>query len=193
MITNSDAKTWLFPKIWLNLFMLFLSCFCYAFVRVCLLMPCGHLLGKGWPLGSSLWCLIVKLSLPIGILGQVWCLIVSIPDLCPIFYFNFLDLDLSITNGIVSSKIYDKRDDFNFEISNSPFLDGDVPRSPFCGVYILQLIRFARQFVLMLMTSTTETHFWHIDNKVISTINFVKLFLNFITDSQSWLLNTIFV
>ena len=27
--------------------MLFLSCFCYAFVRVCLLMPCGHLLGKG--------------------------------------------------------------------------------------------------------------------------------------------------
>ena len=28
----------------------------------------------------------------------------------------FLDLNLSITNGIVSSKIYDKRDDFNFEI-----------------------------------------------------------------------------
>ena len=27
----------------------------------------------------------------------------------------FLDLNLSITNGIVSSKIYDKRDDFNFE------------------------------------------------------------------------------
>ena len=34
----------------------------------------------------------------------------------------FLDLNLSITNGIVSSKIYDKRDDFNFEIVNSPFL-----------------------------------------------------------------------
>ena len=42
----------------------------------------------------------------------------------------FLDLNLSITNGIVSSKIYDKRDDFNFEIVNFPFLDGDVPRSP---------------------------------------------------------------
>ena len=26
--------------------MLFLSCFCYAFVCACLLMPCGHLLGK---------------------------------------------------------------------------------------------------------------------------------------------------
>ena len=44
-------------------FMLFLSCICYAFACVCLLMPCGHLLGKGWPLGSRLWCLIVSLLL----------------------------------------------------------------------------------------------------------------------------------
>ena len=36
----------------------------------------------------------------------------------------FLDLNLSITNGIVSSYINDKRDDFNFEIVNFPFLDG---------------------------------------------------------------------
>ena len=33
--------------------------FCYAFMHACLLMPCGHLLGKGWPLGSRLQCLIV--------------------------------------------------------------------------------------------------------------------------------------
>ena len=45
-------------------------------------------------------------------------------------------LNLSITNDIVSSKIYDKQDDFNFEIVNSPFFDGDVPRSPSYGVYI---------------------------------------------------------
>ena len=38
---------------------LFLSCVCYAFVHVCLFVPCGHQLGKVWPLGSSLWCLIV--------------------------------------------------------------------------------------------------------------------------------------
>ena len=56
----------------------------------------------------------------------------------------FLDLNLSITNGIVSSKIYDKRDDFKFEIVNFPFFYGDVPRSPSYGVYISQLIRFAR-------------------------------------------------
>ena len=51
---------------------------------------------------------------------------------------------MSITNGIVSTKIIDKWDDFNFEIVDFPFLDGDVPRSPSFDVYILQLIRFAR-------------------------------------------------
>ena len=51
---------------------------------------------------------------------------------------------MSITNCIVSSKIYDKRDDLNLEIANFPFLDRDVPRSPSYGVYISQLIHFAR-------------------------------------------------
>ena len=37
--------------------------FCYAFMHVCLLMPCGHLLGKGCPLGSPLLCLIVTWSI----------------------------------------------------------------------------------------------------------------------------------
>ena len=41
----------------------------------------------------------------------------------------FLDLHLSISNDIVSTKVYDKRDDFDFEIVNFPFLDGDVPCS----------------------------------------------------------------
>ena len=55
----------------------------------------------------------------------------------PFFY-----LDLSITNGIVSAKINYKRDDFNFEKVNFPFLDGDAPCSPSYGVHISQLIRF---------------------------------------------------
>ena len=41
-------------------------------------------------------------------------------------------------------EIYDKRHDLNFKIVHFPFLDGDVPRSPSYGVYISQLIRFAR-------------------------------------------------
>ena len=56
----------------------------------------------------------------------------------------FLYLHLSIVNGFVSSKIYDKRDDFDFDIAIFPFLDGDVPRRASYGVYISQLIRFAR-------------------------------------------------
>ena len=55
---------------------------------------------------------------------------------------SFLDLILSISDGFV--KIYDKRDDFDFDIVNFPFLDGDVPRSTSYGVYISQLFRFAR-------------------------------------------------
>ena len=54
----------------------------------------------------------------------------------------FLDLHLSISNDIVSTII--NYNDFDFEIVNFPFLDGDVPRSTSYGVYISQLIRFAR-------------------------------------------------
>ena len=43
--------------------MIFLSCVCYSFVRVCLFVPCGHLLGKDWPFSSCLWCITVSLSL----------------------------------------------------------------------------------------------------------------------------------
>ena len=56
----------------------------------------------------------------------------------------FLDLNLCISNGTVSTKIYDKCDDFDFDIVNFPFLDGDVPWRTSYGVYISQLIRFAR-------------------------------------------------
>ena len=56
----------------------------------------------------------------------------------------YLDLNLCIFNGTVSTKIYDKRDDFDFDIVIFPFLDGDVPRRTSYGLYISQLIRFAR-------------------------------------------------
>ena len=51
---------------------------------------------------------------------------------------------MSISNDVVSTKMYDERGDFDFEIVNFPFLDADVPRSTPYGVYITQLIRFAR-------------------------------------------------
>ena len=45
---------------------------------------------------------------------------------------TFLDLHLSIS--YLSTKIYDKRDDFDFDIVNFPFLDGDVSRFTSYGV-----------------------------------------------------------
>ena len=54
----------------------------------------------------------------------------------------FVDLHLSISINIVSTKIYDKRDDFDFEIVNFPFLDGDAPRSTSYGVLYLSTHSF---------------------------------------------------
>ena len=51
----------------------------------------------------------------------------------------FLDLNLSISNDIISAKIYDKRDDFDFDFVNFLFLDGDIPHVTSNGVYISQL------------------------------------------------------
>ena len=55
-----------------------------------------------------------------------------------------LDLHLSISDDFVFTKIFDKRDNFYFEIVNFLVYDGDVPRCSSYGVYISQLIRFAR-------------------------------------------------
>ena len=73
-----------------------------------------------------------------------------------------LDLHLSISNDIVSTKIYDKRDDFDFEIVNFPFLDGDVPRSTRVHpMESLSLISFVLlEHLAMLLTSTLAILYW---------------------------------
>ena len=68
----------------------------------------------------------------------------------------FLDLHLTISNDIVSTKIIDKRDDFDFEIVNFPFLDGDVSRSTSYGFYISQLMRFARTSCQVVLYTTSS-------------------------------------
>ena len=58
---------------------------------------------------------------------------------------SYLDLLLSIgRDGQLHISIYDKRDDFNFQITNFPFLSSNIPSSPAYGVFISQLIRYAR-------------------------------------------------
>ena len=58
---------------------------------------------------------------------------------------SYLDLTFTIEkDGTLSIKLYDKRDDFYFHIVNFPFLSSNIPSGPSYGVYISQLIRYAR-------------------------------------------------
>ena len=64
----------------------------------------------------------------------------------------FLDLHLSFANGLVSSKIYDKSDDFDFVIVKFPLLDCDVPRRAYTFRNLIGLL----ESVIMLRTSMHE-------------------------------------
>ena len=56
----------------------------------------------------------------------------------------YLDCYLYTDSGKLTTRLYDKRDDFNFPIVNYPFLSKDIPSAPAYGVYVSQLIRYAR-------------------------------------------------
>ena len=106
---------------------------------------------------------------------------------------NTEDLHQSISDGFVSSKIYDKCDEFDFDIVNFPFVDGDVPRTTSYGVYISELIRFARvsshlvDFNARNRSLTAKLlqqgYRYHKLRKV--------FFFNFIVDTLNWFLNII--
>ena len=86
----------------------------------------------------------------------------------------------------VSTKIYDKWDDFDFDLVNFPFLDGDVPRRTSYAVYIFQIIRFAR--------ASSSVSDFNCHNKALTAkllrqgfiINFAKHFQSFIVVTVGW-------
>ena len=96
----------------------------------------------------------------------------------------YLDLHLSISNDIVSTKIYDIRDDFGFEIVNFPFLDGNVPLSTSYEVYISQLICFPRASSYVTDCNTRNNLLTQKLLKGYCIINIAKPFLNFIDDTM---------
>ena len=58
---------------------------------------------------------------------------------------SYLDLHLEIdSESQLRTKLYDKRDDFDFHIVNFPFICGNIPAAPAYGVYLSQLIRYSR-------------------------------------------------
>ena len=71
---------------------------------------------------------------------------------------SFLDLHLSKSDGFVKSKMFDKRDDFDFDIVNFTFLDGDVPRR------LPMVFIFLNLFVLLESSHVDDFNTW---NKVL--------------------------
>ena len=65
----------------------------------------------------------------------------------------FLNLCLTISDGFVSSKIYDKRDDFDFDIVNFPFVEGDIPLATSYSLFGLL------ECLIMSLTLTLEIKF----------------------------------
>ena len=58
---------------------------------------------------------------------------------------DYLDVTFIIdSEGQLSTRLYDKRDDFDFHIVNFPFHSSNIPSGSSYGVYISQLIRYAR-------------------------------------------------
>ena len=76
------------------LFMFHVISLCYA------ILPCVHLLGKGWPLDSLVCCVFLCfVTFPYGVSGQVLYLVVSIPDLCLPLYFKWVCVLMSPHHG----------------------------------------------------------------------------------------------
>ena len=70
----------LFPKVY-GLSLSLILCL------ICSLQPCYHLLGKGWPLSSPVCDIPCEfVTSPYNVSGQVWYLIVSIPDLYLLYF-----------------------------------------------------------------------------------------------------------
>ena len=79
----------------------------------------------------------------------------------------------------------------DFDIVNFPLSDGDVPRSISYGVYIAQLIRFARVSSHVAdFNSRNKSLTANFSNRAIGIINFERLSPNFIADTMNWFLNS---
>ena len=96
----------------------------------------------------------------------------------------FLGLNLCISNGTFSPKIYDKRDDFDFDIVNFPFLDGDIPRRTSYGYTYLNLLDSPELLqILMILTTVIKLLLQNFLGRAIVILNFVRRFRNFIADT----------
>ena len=97
------------------------------------------------------WCYFCHSGVMVNRHSDEVCVTSDLFCLCSIFSqfrsssASFFDLCLEFDDsGQLSTKIYDKRDNFNLKIINFPIMCSNIPASPAYGVYISQLIRYAR-------------------------------------------------
>ena len=57
---------------------------------------------------------------------------------------NYLDLRIEIRDNKIHTSLFDKRDEFGFKIVNFPDLAGNIPTKQSYGVFVSQLVRYAR-------------------------------------------------
>ena len=108
-------------------------------------------LRKNLIIGSKAFCLILKIFFCRGDFAKTY---ISQRDTSELtvekanksdHLADYLDLTFIIDNGgKLSSRLYDKRDDFDFHIVIFPFFSSNIQSGPSYGVYISQLIRYAR-------------------------------------------------
>ena len=98
-----------------------------------------------------------------------------------------LDLNLCISNGTVSTKIYDKRDDFNFDTVNFPFWMAMSPGVPHMGYTDLNLLDSPELLqILVTLTAVIKPLLPNYFGRAIISLNFVRRFRNFIADTVPW-------
>ena len=98
-----------------------------------------------------------------------------------------LDLNLCISNSTISTKLYDKRDDFDLDIVNFSFLDGDVPRLPHMEYTYLNLLDSPERLqILVTLTAVIKLLLPNFLGRAIVILNFVRRFRNFIADTVPW-------
>ena len=115
-------------------------------------------------------------------LGQIYLVELEIKDTIEsTTSASYLHLLLSIgRDGRLHYSNHDKRDDFNFYITNFPFLRGNIPTSPAYGVFISQLTRYARAcssyecFILKatrLLKKFHEEGYTYVEKRLKSSLN----------------------
>ncbi len=104
--------------------------------------------------------------------------LILVPDDCNGRQTSFLDLELIIEDNVISASIFDKRDSFDFPIVNFPVLTGNIPKKGSYGVFVGELVRYARACT------------YYSDFRARTSVLVSKLRKNFFTDCRlikTWL------